>query len=141
MSGTNLTKIPGDNPILEPDEDLLERTGVIRSFVQGVLELDTDRGAAVGIFAPWGAGKTSFVNLTRKKFKQEDVQVLDFNPWLFSRHGTTRGAVLCGTLSRNGRFGSIKKTWGSIQKVWSCIECGNQCWFYAPGHAANCRDL
>ena len=84
MPGVNSTKLPGDNPILKPDEDLLERSDVVESFVQRVLELDNTRGAAVGIFAPWGAGKTSFVNLARRTFKQKCVQVLDFNPWLFS---------------------------------------------------------
>ena len=42
------------------------------------------KGASVGIFGPWGSGKTSFVNLARAVFDSEGVPVLDFNPWLFS---------------------------------------------------------
>ena len=38
----------------------------------------------VGVFGPWGSGKTSFLNLARKEFEQKDIPVLDFNPWLFS---------------------------------------------------------
>ena len=54
------------------------------TFARQVLELDASRGATVGVFGPWGSGKTSFVNLARKTFEREGVPVLDFNPWLFS---------------------------------------------------------
>ena len=55
-----------------------------KAFAQQVLALDVSEGAAVGVFGPWGAGKTSFVNLARSVFDAEDVPVLDFNPWLFT---------------------------------------------------------
>ena len=37
----------------------------------------------VGVFGPWGSGKTSFLNLAKAEWN-EDVPVIDFNPWLFS---------------------------------------------------------
>ena len=76
--------IPADNPIRSPKDDLLKRTAVAEDFARRVLELDASQGVAVGVFGPWGSGKTSFVNLARATFKYERVPVLEFNPWLFS---------------------------------------------------------
>ena len=77
-------KIPGDNPIQDPEDDVLGRTAVAESFVDHVLELDVSEGAVVGVFGPWGSGKTSFINLAREKFKERGNPVFDFNPWMFS---------------------------------------------------------
>ena len=85
MSETgNSTPLPGDNPIENREGDVLERADLAVTFTRQVLELDASRGATVGVFGPWGSGKTSFVNLARQTFESEGVPVLDFNPWLFS---------------------------------------------------------
>ena len=72
----NFTPLPGDNPISDDGDDVLERADVANAFVRKVLELDTRHGTAVGVFAPWGSGKTSFVNLARKTFECKGVRVL-----------------------------------------------------------------
>jgi len=76
--------IPGDNPIQEPKYDVLGRLDTAKSFARQVLELDVSEGVAVGVFGPWGSGKTSFINLARMEFERAKVTVLDFNPWMFS---------------------------------------------------------
>ena len=76
--------LPGDNPIRDHEGDVLQRTGVADAFTRQVLELDASHGATVGIFGPWGSGKTSFLNLARGTLERRDVPVLDFNPWMFS---------------------------------------------------------
>ncbi len=76
--------IPGDNPIRDADADVLGRTATAKSFAGHILELDASEGAAVGVFGPWGSGKTSFINLARTEFEQAEIPVLDFNPWMFS---------------------------------------------------------
>ena len=78
------SSLPGDNPIRDQEDDILERTAVADAFAQRILDLDASEGAAVGVFGPWGSGKTSFINLARRTFKCKGVPVLDFNPWLFS---------------------------------------------------------
>ena len=80
----NSTPLPGDNPILEHGDDVFKRACDADAFARQVLALDASAGATVGVFGPWGSGKTSFVNLARGTFKQADVPVLDFNPWMFS---------------------------------------------------------
>ena len=83
---TNRTSkvIKSDNPIRNSQEDVLGRVGVATSFARHVLALDVSEGAVVGVLGPWGSGKTSFINLARAEFQQEGIQVLDFNPWMFS---------------------------------------------------------
>lgn len=76
--------LPGDNPIKDKEYDVLQRTEVAELFSQQILDLDATEGATVGLFGPWGSGKTSFINLARENFSNKDVPVLDFNPWLFS---------------------------------------------------------
>ncbi len=76
--------IPGDNPIQNPDDDVLGRLDAAKSFAMQVLELDASEGVAVGVLGPWGSGKTSFINLAKTEFKEVNISVLDFNPWLFS---------------------------------------------------------
>lgn len=77
-------KILGDNPIRDAKEDVLGRDEVAESFVKHVLELNVSEGAVVGVFGPWGSGKTSFINLAKAKFKALGNPVFDFNPWMFS---------------------------------------------------------
>ena len=77
-------KLPGDNPIRDPEADVLGRTDTAKNFARHVLTLDASEGVAVGVFGPWGSGKTTFVNLARTEFESKGIPVLDFNPWMFS---------------------------------------------------------
>ena len=81
---SNVNRVPGDNPIRNSQQDVLGRADVAKSFARHVMALDASEGAVVGVLGPWGAGKTSFINLTRAEFQQEGIQMLDFNPWMFS---------------------------------------------------------
>ncbi len=74
----------GDDPIKCPQDDVLGRNANAQKFARHVLEFDSREGIVVGVLGPWGSGKTSFINLARNKFKQVEVPVLDFNPWMFS---------------------------------------------------------
>ena len=76
--------VAGDNPIRKPEDDVLGRSEVARSFAGQVLKLDASQGVVVGVLGPWGSGKTSFVNLARAYWREVGIPVLDFNPWMFS---------------------------------------------------------
>ncbi len=76
--------ITGDNPIRRPEDDILGRAVIARSFARQVLDLDATEGVVVGVLGAWGSGKTSFINLTRSEFELAGVPMLDFNPWMFS---------------------------------------------------------
>lgn len=76
--------ITGDNPIKNPEDDVIGRVAIAQKFAQHVLELDTTEGVVVGVIGPWGSGKTSFINLAQNEFKTKKIPILDFNPWMFS---------------------------------------------------------
>ena len=49
--------------------------------------LDAREGVVVGVYGPWGSGKTSFLNLAKYAFQDMGVDVLTFDPWHFSGTG------------------------------------------------------
>ena len=73
-----------DHPIEGTKQDSLQRSELAKSFARRVLSLPASKGLVVGVFGPWGSGKTSFINLARSTFEESSVPVLDFNPWMFS---------------------------------------------------------
>lgn len=80
----SVVTLPTDKPILRPQDDTLQRNESARCFARQILNIDVTEGLTVGVIGPWGSGKTSFINLARNFWKQEGVQVLTFNPWMFS---------------------------------------------------------
>ena len=76
--------VSADNPIRNPEDDVLRRASLAHSFSDQLLSLDVSEGLVVGILGPWGSGKTSFINLSRKHLQSAGITILDFNPWMFS---------------------------------------------------------
>ena len=81
---TSNCSIVADNPITQEEDDALGRSKQAKSFAEQILALDSGEGAVVGVLGPWGSGKTSFINLARRRLKESDVTILEFNPWMFS---------------------------------------------------------
>lgn len=76
--------LPGDNPIDRTEDDLLGRARPAAALADQLLSLDASGGLVIGVLGPWGSGKTSFVNLARRRLDDRGITVLDFNPWMFS---------------------------------------------------------
>jgi hypothetical protein len=76
--------VPSDNPITKPEDDALGRAKFAQSFADQILTLDSSEGVVVAVLGPWGAGKTSFINLACTRLNQCGIAVLEFNPWMFS---------------------------------------------------------
>ena len=76
--------VPVDRPIKDASEDSLGRAKQAHSFVRQVMSLDTGDGLVIGVMGAWGSGKTSFINLARRKFESSGCPVLAFNPWMLS---------------------------------------------------------
>ena len=78
-----------EHPCTSKDEDLLGRREEAEALAEKIFQTDTSRGAfTLGLTAPWGAGKTSFM-LVMKEYleKQHDEKtiVLEFNPWRYRK--------------------------------------------------------
>ncbi|MFI6804287.1 P-loop NTPase fold protein [Streptomyces luteogriseus] len=83
--GSQSALFAGDDPILNSDDDLLNRSRLAVAIADEVQEMNADRGAVVAITGKWGTGKTSLLNLTANILQeQETIQVIEFNPWFFS---------------------------------------------------------
>ena len=80
-----------DSPITCEDEDIFNR-GPFVCMLGDVIRRARVANAAehIGVFAPWGAGKTSVLNLLKRELSAIDAAtgrrraiVVDFNPWKF----------------------------------------------------------
>lgn len=71
-----------DSPITTEDEDELRRLPFAKKLVRKICELNTSKGArSLAITAPWGNGKTSFLNLVKNGLQQNGYEVLEVVPW------------------------------------------------------------
>lgn len=75
-----------DEPTHEnPDEDILNRSSFAESIANKLLRTKlSERSFAIGIVAPWGYGKTSFVNLIKYHLGDKAI-VMDYSPWVYGK--------------------------------------------------------
>jgi predicted KAP-like P-loop ATPase len=75
-----------DYPIKSRTEDLLRRAPLAEKVASLILEFQGDESFVIGIDGAWGSGKTSFVNLILEQLRgaDNDVLIIEFNPWSFS---------------------------------------------------------
>ena len=73
--------IDPDDAIESEEDDWLgfyRMTTIVRENLQA---LDLSKGAlTVGVIAPWGRGKSSFINLLKKELKKDGGIIIPFNP-------------------------------------------------------------
>lgn len=79
-----------DSPIKKQEQDLLHRRGFAKRLGKSLVETETKDGYCLGLFGPWGSGKSSVVNMVIEEIKsitKDDENkpiVMYFNPWNFS---------------------------------------------------------
>lgn len=101
-----------DRPLTKRDEDRLNRAAFADRIATILAAQPEGSGVVVGVYGPWGDGKTTVLNLLRASLAQDDaVVVQDFNPWrvadadslfrgFFSTLGEAIGASLPTWLER-----------------------------------------
>ncbi len=73
-----------DQSIQTSNEDLFGRKQFAQRIAQIIATRGDKTGIVVGIYAPWGEGKTSVLNMIKEELdKQDHVLVILFNPWYF----------------------------------------------------------
>lgn len=70
-----------DEPISKVDNDKLGYNTYAEEIGNKILASHFDKSFAIGINGQWGHGKSSFINLIKKKVKGDDIIEVDFNPW------------------------------------------------------------
>ena len=78
--GLLIPVLQSDNPIENIDEDELDYDKEIEKLIAEITDLDASQSWSIAISAPWGAGKTSFLNLLKKNFPSASFELLDFAP-------------------------------------------------------------
>lgn len=79
-----------DTPIKEQKADLLNRSNFAKRLGKSIIQSCTKDGFCIGLFGPWGCGKSSIVNMVIEEIdiltsKEDDRPVvMYFNPWNFS---------------------------------------------------------
>ena len=75
-----------DEPISDESEDELDRGAFIAHLANSICEWNGKESIAIGLCGAWGEGKTSIINLTRKKISKKNTKIkfVDFQPWMLS---------------------------------------------------------
>ena len=98
----NESFLDADSPIKSREDDVYGFGPKVDGVVQQILSIDQSEGFVIGLTAPWGAGKTSMINLIEDQIKSEsskktdckEVQVMRFSPWLIGNYETLIASFL-----------------------------------------------
>ena len=79
---TSAPSFSNDRPLTKREEDRLNRAGFADRIATVLAALPEGSGIVIGIYGPWGDGKTTVLNLLRANLAGNDaIVVRDFNPW------------------------------------------------------------
>ncbi|MDE3234523.1 MAG: hypothetical protein KGO81_01120 [Bacteroidota bacterium] len=73
--------LQNDLSIGESGDDLLGYSKYAEVLAKKILVSHFEKSFAIGINAKWGLGKTSFIDLLKRKLKNKDIVEINFNPW------------------------------------------------------------
>jgi predicted KAP-like P-loop ATPase len=77
-----------DQPITTRSEDILGRYPFAKTLGDAILKYEQKESLVVGLYGPWGSGKTSIINMAMEHVEKADIEnkpiVLNFNPWNYS---------------------------------------------------------
>lgn len=83
-----------DSAIMSAKDDLLSMQEDAVSFAKEIEESGDDHGLVWGIEAPWGTGKTSFLNLCKNELENRGIRVFTFEPLRYSGSNGLREALI-----------------------------------------------
>jgi len=82
----NKLGLMNDNAIVDESQDKLGRNSIAVDLATKLINTKTKSGSlAIGIVAPWGYGKTSFLNLLGKQLSMKGAEIIKFNPWVYEK--------------------------------------------------------
>ena len=79
--------LSNDTPIDTPKEDIYGLDPFARAIAKSIERMDAPEGLVLAINGPWGAGKSSAINLIRHHLRpaieNDGLVLVTFNPWWF----------------------------------------------------------
>lgn len=133
-----------DEPIIGAAQDRFNRAPFATRIADTIARRPDSASLVVGVFGPWGDGKTSVLKMMEEELERHDnVVVLRFNPWHFqSEEQLIRGffATLADGLDHKlntaqEKLGKILKDYGSLLSLGSFAVAGGVIQL-RPGDAA-----
>lgn len=130
-----------DKPVSAVLEDKFKRWPFAERISQAIIQRTSEDSLVLGIYGPWGDGKTSVLNFIESELsKQDNIIVVRFNPWLFHDETTLLKSffeTLAETLGRNlptkkQEIGEKLKRYGGIVSIASISFFGLS---ISPGQA------
>lgn len=109
-----------DEPIQRLDDDFLGRKEEAAALASYPKARDETHNLIAGIEAPWGEGKSSYLNLVNCKLGENSdgkIKVIRFNPWQFSGHQDLLQQFFMEFSTAEGVSDSFKKTLSSMGKL------------------------
>ena len=76
-----------EKPIVTRKEDFLIRRSFAEAMANAIINLDQpSESLTIGLYGKWGSGKTSIINMSIEKLKEEseDTLIYNFEPWIYS---------------------------------------------------------
>ena len=97
--------------IAQQPDDLFEYSIYVDALVDIVTQLQTkDRPFVVGVYGPWGSGKTSLMRMIEDKLKKEhEYPVIWFNAWKYDKEDELWAAFLQTILSHLKLSGNLPR--------------------------------
>ena len=76
--------INSDIPIVDKKEDLLNRSSFAEQVATAIVNRENTDTLCVGLYGPWGSGKTSLLNMIYQDVQNKDksIVVVIFEPWI-----------------------------------------------------------
>ena len=73
---------------IEEDKEGLNRNNFSKNLAQNIKNYfkNNTHSITIGLMGEWGCGKTSLLNLTKLHLKDNDIKIMDFNPWMYSSY-------------------------------------------------------
>lgn len=73
-----------DAALTDPEQDRFGRWPFARAVAETVARIEDPAGLVIGLYGPWGSGKTTVLNFIEATFKgHKNVICVRFNPWLY----------------------------------------------------------
>lgn len=69
-----------DNPIEREEEDVFKLNGEAEKIAKVIRARNRAKTSSIAITAPWGGGKSSFLNLIRKQINEDEFEIVYFVP-------------------------------------------------------------
>jgi len=124
-------KLKYDNPLIDPQDDVLERKNFSETLAKSIINLEASHGFVYGLYGPWGSGKSTIINFVEYFIQQHNnknnvdtkVVIFKFNPWMFSgSENLTR--VYLDQLRIRLSMSDVRKDLQAISKGIKFIEHG-----------------